>query len=252
MAYTVKAVADLAGISIRALHHYDRIGLLKPTSASPAGYRLYTERDLERLQQILFFKELDFPLQDIKTIIESPGFDRHAALISHRQLLLAKQARLQTLVRSIDRTIEMMEARKPMPANTLFEGFDEAQQRQYREEARQRWGSERVDDSERRTAPYTRDDWAAIQQAMAEINHTVAAHLGGDPAHPDVQAAVAHWHRLINERFYDCSLEVFRGLGDLYVDDERFTATYDKVKPGLAPFLRAAMHAYCDRQESMA
>lgn len=253
MTYTVKSVAEAAGISVRTLHHYDEIGLLKPAMVSEAGYRLYAEPDLERLQQILFFRELGFALQEIRAILDSPSFDRKQALLSHRELLLEKQKRLDTLIRSLDRSIESMERGLPMDKNELFEGFDEAQQAKYREEAAARWGREHVDESYRRTANYTKADWARLQDEMQAIGAEMAAGMDrGDPGAPEVQAAVEHWHRFINEKFYDCSLEVFRGLGDLYVDDARFTATYEKIRPGLAPFLRQAMHEYCDRREAKA
>ena len=249
MSYTVKSVAAAAGISVRTLHHYDEIGLLKPTTVTAAGYRHYTEGDLERLQQILFFKELGFPLQEIREILDSPSFDRKEALLAHRDLLLEKQKRLDTLIRSVDRTIESIERGVPMETHSMFEGFDEAQQAKYREEAAARWGKEHVDESYRRTANYTQADWAKLREEMHQIGVDMAAGMDhGDPGAPEAQAAVARWHAFINERFYDCSLEVFRGLGDLYVDDGRFTATYEKIRPGLAQFLREAMHRYCDRK----
>lgn len=253
MSHTVKSVAEAAGISVRTLHHYDEIGLLKPATTTAAGYRQYTEADLERLQQILFFRELGFPLAEIREILDSPTFDRRQALLSHRDLLLEKQKRLDTLIRSVDRSIESIERGTPMESNELFEGFDEAQQAKYREEAAARWGRENVDESYRRTSKYTKDDWARLQQEMQAIGTEMASGMDhGDPGAPEVQAAVARWHAFINEKFYDCTLEIFRGLGDLYVDDARFTATYEKMRPGLAPFLRQAMHVYCDRQEEKA
>jgi DNA-binding transcriptional MerR regulator len=248
MVYTVKAVADLAKLTVRALHHYDHIGLLRPSGVSPAGYRLYGEADLERLQQILFFRELGFCLEDIKAILDSPGFDRREALLAHKRLLLEQRGRLDTLILSVDRSIHALERGIPMDQHTMFEGFDDAKLREYQEEARTRWGSEQVDESIRRASRYTKEDWVAIQAETNEINQTLAARMDGDPADPEVQRQVDRWFHLINDRYYDCSLEVFRGLGDLYVEDSRFTAFYDAVRPGLAQFKRAAMHAYCDRQ----
>ncbi len=250
MAYTVKAVADVAGVSVRTLHHYDQIGLLKPASVSAAGYRLYVEGDLERLQQIMFFRELGFGLQEIRSILDSPGFNRREALVSHRRLLEEKCRRLERLIRSVDETIEAMGRREPMDEEAMFEGFDESKMEEYREEARRRWGSENVDESYRRVSKYSKEDWAAIQAESREINEGLAARIDRDPLDPEVQALVERWHKLINDRYYACAVEVFRGLGDLYVDDSRFTAFYDRIKPGLARFMRAAMHAYCDRLEA--
>ena len=250
MAYTVKAVAEMVGVSVRALHHYDHIGLLRPASVSPAGYRLYSDADLERLQQIMFFRELDFPLAEIRQIIAGPGFDRRQALVEHRRLLRQRRRRLDDLLRSVDRTIMAMDAGTPMEASEMFKGFDEKQQEEYAREARQRWGDKNVDESERRVAGYTKADWEDVQRESGEIVNGMAALMERDPSDPEVQALVERWFRLINHRFYDCSLEIFRGLGDLYVDDARFTAFYDKVRPGLAAFTRAAMHAYCDKAEA--
>src|SRR5688572_26308475 len=136
MAYTVKAVADIAGVSVRTLHHYDEIGLLKPAAHSAAGYRLYAERDLERLQQILFFKELGFDLREIKRVLSDPTFDRRRALTEHRALLLERQERLRRLIASVDRTLKAIKKGGDMNAQ-MFDGFDAAQ---YEDEARQRWG----------------------------------------------------------------------------------------------------------------
>lgn len=246
MAYTVKVVADMAGISVRTLHHYDQIGLLKPASASAAGYRLYSEADLERLQQILFFRELGFTLREIKRIVDSPGFDRRQALAAHRELLEEKRRRLDRLIACVDRSIDALERRVSMEGKMMFDGFDEKKLAEYREEARARWG-EVVDESYRRTDKYTEADWAAIGAESDEINRAMAAMMDREPTDPEVQRWIGQWFRLINDRFYECTPEVFRGLGDLYVDDGRFTEFYDKYRPGLAKFMRAAMHAYVDR-----
>ncbi len=249
VAYTVKAVADLAGVSIRTLHHYDGIGLLRPASVSRSGYRLYTTEDLERLQQILFFKELDFSLQEIAEIVNSPGFDRKRALVSHRELLQEKQKRLQRLIRSVDETIDALERGERMDDQKMFEGFDRKQLDEWREEARQRWDSDRVDESWRRASKYTKEDWAAIQRESQEVNEGLAARMDKGSSDPEVQALIGRHFRQINERFYECTPEVYRGLGELYVSDPRFTANYEKVKPGLAQFMREAMRVYADSLE---
>lgn len=246
MAYTVKVVADMAGISVRTLHHYDQIGLLKPASTSAAGYRLYSQADLERLQQILFFRELGFTLREIKRILESPGFDRRKALAAHRELLEEKRRRLERLIASIDRTIDALERGVSMDGKMMFDGFDEKKLAEYREEARARWG-EVVDESYRRTEKYTKADWAAIGAESDEINRAMAEMMDREPTDPEVQRRIGQWYRLINDRFYECTPEMFRGLGDGYVEDSRFTEFYDKYRPGLAKFMRAAMHAYADR-----
>ncbi len=253
MAYTVKKVADMAGVSIRTLHHYDEIGLLRPASTSQAGYRLYTDQDLERLQQVLFFRELGFSLPETKAILDNPHFDRREALRTHRKLLLERQRRLNQLIQTVEQTLATMERSTEMKKESMFDGFDmseiERHKEQYKDEVRAKYSKEIVDESERRVATYGKSDWADIQQESGAINQAMADLMGTDPAGPAVQETIGRWFNLINDRFYTCTPEIFRGLGDLYVQDGRFTATYDKVKPGLAHFMREAMQIYADRLE---
>lgn len=129
----------------------------------------------------------------------------------------------------------------------MFEGFDETKIKEYTEEARTRWGSEKVDESIQRTSKYTKEDWAAIQTEQQAINEGLASLMDRDPADPAVQELVGRHFRLIDKRFYTVTPEIYRGLGELYVNDPRFKANYEKVRPGLAEFMRSAMHAYCDR-----
>jgi DNA-binding transcriptional MerR regulator len=250
MGYTVSEVAQLAGVSVRTLHYYDEIGLLKPAAVSPSGYRLYSDADLERLQQILFFKELGFQLSAIQDILDHPDFDRKQALEAHRKLLVEKMKRLQRIIDTVDRTLDALNGGRPMEATQIFEGFDmseiEAHMKQYADEARERWGKERVDAVMDRTSQYPAKRWAAITNKWDEIFRKVAAAMDKGPSDPDVQQAVGEIRQLISDNFYDCTLDIFRGLGNLYVDDERFTANIDKYRPGLTEFLRQAIHIYCD------
>jgi len=252
MALTVKAVADLAGISVRTLHHYDEIGLLRPASQSAAGYRLYSREDLERLQQILFFRELGFSLKEIGEIIDSPGFDRRQALLAHREALQQRKARIERLIATVDRTLESMEREDAAPMTRdemkeLFDGFDATE---YEDEARQRWGGTReFEESMERTRRYTKADWQRIRAEAGEIYGNIARLMDRNPGDAEVQEWVGRWHEHINKWYYACSLKVFRGLGEMYVQDERFTKNIDKTRPGLAAFLRDAMRIYCDRRE---
>ncbi len=250
MSYTVTSVAKLAGVSVRTLHHYDAIGLLRPAALSEAGYRQYSDADLERLQQILFFRELEFSLQEIKQILERPDFDRRAALLTHRTLLMQKQTRLQAILRSVDQTLEAMERGETMEKDAMFEVFNDPKLKEYQQEARQRWGgSEAYAESERRTRGYSKQDWVDLKEEMGAVTTGIAAVMGQDPGSPEVQEKVGAWFDLINQRFYTCTPEIFRGLGEMYVADPRFTATYENVKPGLAQFVRDAMVIYADRLE---
>lgn len=245
MPYTVKIVAEIAGISVRTLHHYDAIDLLKSAELSASGYRLYSRADLERLQQILFFRELGFTLEEIREIIDRPGFDRRQALQQHRKLLLERRERLTELIGSVDRTLAAMERGVPMDEKDMFGGFDQSR---YEEEARQRWGhTEAYKESMRRTKLYTKEDWAAIGAESGAIEKGLADALGRPPADPEVQALIGRWHKHISDRFYNCPIEMLRGLGEMYVADERFTAHYEKIKPGMAKFVKAAIDVYCDQ-----
>lgn len=250
MVYKVKEVAEIAGVSVRTLHHYDQIGLLKPKSVSPAGYRLYTDENLEQLQQILFFKEIGFNLKDIEDILARPDFDRKQALQVHQELLEKKKKRLEDIIKTVKKTIDSIEGGRKMNQNEMFDGLDMAKikkyQEDYAEEARQKYGKDIVDRTLKKTSRYTKEDWAAIKADQEAIQNKIANAIDRGPADPQVQDAVAAWRQHITTNYYDCKLEIFRGLGDLYVNDERFKANYEKIKPGMAKFMREAMHIYCD------
>lgn len=248
MSYTVKAVAEFAGVSVRTLHHYDAIGLVRPVARSDAGYRLYSRQDLERLQQVLFFRELGFGLGEIRAVLDSPEFDRLRALHEHRRLLHHRKHRLERLIAVVDRTIASMEEGTTLDEKTMFDGFDPSQ---YEEEARRRWGHTRAyQESRARMKSYGPAELEAIGREQSAVLQEIAALADRSPDDAQVLAAVGRMHRLINERFYTCSLEMFRGLGNLAVEDERFTRTYERLRPGLAAFYQQAVKAYCDRGES--
>lgn len=253
--YRVREVADLAGVTVRTLHHYDQIGLLKPESVNEAGYRLYSDEDLARLQQILFFKELGFGLRQTKAIIDSPGYDRVQALKAHREILLKQRDRLNRLVATLEKTVESIERGTEMSKKEMFGAFDmseiEKHQRKSAREAEERWGaSEAYQESKRRAAAYGPDDWARIMNRADEIFGRVVDLMDRSPSDPEVQEAVEDWRQHISDSFYTCTPEVLRGLGDLYVSDSRFTATFDRIKSGLARFFSEAISAYCDNLES--
>jgi DNA-binding transcriptional MerR regulator len=244
MAITVKAVADLAGISVRTLHHYDEIGLLRPAATSPASYRLYDDGDLARLQQILFFRELGFSLKEIGPILDRPGFDQREALASHRKLLLEKQGRLATLITLVDRTIDAFEKGVPMDQKQMFDGFDQAQ---YEDEVRERWGqTEAYKQSQARTSQYTQADWDRIKAEAQAISLGLAERMDRPVTDPEVQALIGRHFAQINEAYYDCPIAMYRNLAEMWVNDPRFAKNIDKVKPGLAAFQSKAALAFCD------
>ncbi len=252
MRYKVKDVADLVGISVRTLHHYDQIGLLKPALTTPAGYRIYTNDNLEKLQQILFFKEIGFPLLEIKKILDNPDFDRKKALLMHKDILIGRKKRIEEIIQTVEKTVNAIEGGLVMEKSDMFGGFDmpEADQKKYAEEARQKYGKEMVDRTLEKTSKYTKEDWKDIRTKQDAIYQKIIRNMDKGPADPEVQEAVDAWRQEITDNYYDCTLDIFRGLGDLYVQDERFTANIDKYKKGLAAFMRDAMHIYCDRNEN--
>jgi MerR family transcriptional regulator, multidrug-efflux activator len=250
--YKVKEVSELAGVSVRSLHHYDSIGLLVPAESTAAGYRLYTEKDLERLQQILFFKEMDFSLQEINNILSRSDFDRKATLEKHKELLLAKKCRLEDLIITVDKTINSIGGGNKMADKEMFKGFDmseiEEHQNKYSKEAKEKYGNETVEKVEKRTSAYTSEDWGNIQAKTEDIYRRVMERMVHGPEDLRVQQAVADLRQFITDHYYDCTIDIFRGLGDLYVADRRFTKSIDKHGEGLAAFLSKAMHYYCDQQ----
>ncbi|MDR0138761.1 MerR family transcriptional regulator [Metabacillus idriensis] len=239
----VKEVADLVGISVRTLHHYNEIGLLTPDEMTASGYRLYSSENLETLQQILFFKELGFPLKKIKEIISSPSFDREEALRLHRKMLLEKRNRLDQMIATVEKTIKHAKGEIEMSQKEKFEGFDFSQN-PYEQEARERWGDEAVDKASAKAAGMTKEmqeNFNNLYRKLADLRHE-------SPSSKESQAAIGEWYLLLNE-FGDYSLDAFKGLGQMYVDDERFTKNIDKFGEGLAAYMRDAMAIYADNHK---
>ncbi|MDZ5471593.1 MerR family transcriptional regulator [Bacillus sp. 31A1R] len=250
MHYKIKEIADLIGVSVRTLHHYDDIGLLKPETITSAGYRLYTSHNLERLQQILFFKEIGFNLQEIKEVLDSPNFDRRTALLEHKQILQKKRSRLDEMIQTVEKTIQSIEGGIKMENKEMFKGFSmrdiEEHKEKYSEEAKQKYGKELVESVEEKTNNYSENDWQSIQSKTDDIYSRIYKRMNFGPSDEEVQKSVGEWRQLITDHFYDCTIDIFRGLGDLYVNDPRFTKNIDKHGEGLAAFLREAIHVYCN------
>lgn len=248
--YKVKDVAEMAGISVRTLHHYDHIGLLSPESVTEAGYRLYSDSDLETLQHILFLKELDFPLKEIQDIISSPGFDRNEALSKQKKLLKKKRDRLNRLIDTIDQTITSRKEGNSMSKKEMFDAFDineiEEHQNKYAQEVKEQYGSsDAYKESQSKTKKYTKEDWAVIKSESDSIMRALAENMSKDPADEVVQAIIGQWQQHITDRYYLCTKEILAGLGESYVDDVRFTKNIDKFGDGLSVFFRDAIRVYC-------
>lgn len=252
MEYTVKALAELAGVTPRTLRWYDQKGLLKPRRTTEAGYRLYGPREVDRLQDILFYKELGLELEAVREILDAPGFDRLAALRSHLVELEARRERLDALILTVEKTIDEAKGGRPMTDKEKFEAFKrravEANEERYGEEIREKYGREAVEGSNAKLLSMTEEEhgqWTALE---AEILSALAAAVraGEDPAGPKGRR-IAELHR----RWLSCTWTAYtpqahRGVAELYTADERFTAYYDKEVPGCAAFLRQAVRAYTE------
>ena len=246
--YTVSRLAKMAGVSVRTLHHYDEIGLLTPAARSDAGYRLYGEVYMLRLQQILFFRELDFPLDDIRLILDDADFDPLAALEEHRRLLHERAARIGRLLKTIDRTIAKLtenDMDDKVTDEEIYAGFTHEQRQRYEREMREQYDPELVAESNRRVGNMPKAQWQALQTEGEDVRLTLAGLMDREVADPEVQAAIARHYAMMNQ-FYPVSAEIYRGLGQLYITNDEFRAFYDKIRPGLADFLQPAMAYYAD------
>jgi MerR family transcriptional regulator, thiopeptide resistance regulator len=241
--YTVKQLSQLAGITARTLHYYDEIGLLSPARVGDNGYRYYDEAALLRLQQILFYRELDLPLAHIKTLLGRADFDVLGALEGHRAALRRRIAHTERLIETVDRTILHLKGKKKMSEKQFFEVFSDEQQVEYEKEALQRYDPATVRASAKKWKAYT----AAEKQRIGEEGQAVyAALLAAMPhgaASPEAQAAVERWRRHM-EYFWVPNDEQLVGLADGYNTDPRFRANFDKIDPGLAAFVREAVKIY--------
>ncbi len=247
MTYTVKQLAKLAGVSARTLHYYDEIGLLKPETVGENGYRYYSRTDLLRLQQILFYKELDFSLQEIGEMLEQPGFDLREALESHRLALRQRVERLQRLIGTVDQTLLHLEGRVEMDDKQIFSGWSEEKQKGYEQEIRERYG-ERAFEGVTDWNSYTPEQKEAIKAESAAIYQALGQAMDKGPGSPEAQALVARWHNHLRY-FYEPSLDRLRGLAEMYTQDERFRANFEKVRPGLTEFMKEAIEVYVGGKE---
>lgn len=244
--FKVKEIADMVGISVRTLHHYDDIGLLIPYSVTESGYRLYSLENLERLQQILFFKELDFNLSEIKDILDNPHFDRKEALNNHKKLLEEKMRRLKKIINTVNITIYNMQEGIEMKEKEMFEGFDMSQVEKYKEEVKDKYGkTEAYEEYNKKTADYNKQDWDEVNKGMIQIFKQISDKMDLSPDNSEVQELVHEWRSYISKNLYNCTIEIFSSLGEMYVCDERFKNNIDKIEPGLAQFISDAIKVYC-------
>lgn len=232
----INELAKLTGVSIRTLHYYDEIGLLKPARIDKnTGYRYYDEKSLERMQEIMFYRELDFSLKNIEEIIASPNYDKNKALREQRQLLTMKKERIEKLIEAVD---------KAMRGEIDMSAFDKTEYEKYKEEARERWGNTKAytEFSQKTKGNVSNDMIEGMDERMKEFAECMKS--GGDPASEAAQKLVRKLQSYITDNFYTCTDEILAGLGKMYTADPRFTKNIDKHGDGTAEFISEAIGAY--------
>ena len=249
MEYTVQKLSKIAGVSTRTLRYYDEIGILKPARINSSGYRIYGHQEVNKLQQILFFKELGVNLENIKEIITSPNFDSTAALKEHREKLLAKRNQLDMLIANVDRTIAHAEGRIMMIDKEKFEGFKEKlindNEVKYGNEIRKKYGDNTINASNEKFRNMTKEQYDEYEKLDKEVIETLkSAFATKNPASELAQKAADLHRTWLSYSWVSYSKEAHAGLVQMYVADERFTQYYDKYQPGLAAFLRDAVLIY--------
>lgn len=249
MEYTVQKLGKLAGISTRTLRYYDEIGLLKPARINSSGYRIYGSAEIDKLQQILFYRELGVNLDQIKEIMTSDTFDRSIALKEHREKLLEKRTQLDLLIANVDKSIQQTERGIIMSDKEKFEGFKqklvEDNEKQFGKEIRDKYGEEAVNKSNAKVKGMTQAQYEEVTNLAEEIAVNLKTAMStGDP-NSELAQKTADLHRQwLSFYWNEYTKEAHSSVAQMYVDDERFTAYYDKIQPGAAEFLRDAVHIY--------
>jgi DNA-binding transcriptional MerR regulator len=241
--FTVKQLSKMAGITPRTLHYYDEIGLLKPSEVGDNGYRYYGEESLLRLQQILLYRELGMPLENIKKITGRRDFDALSALESHRKELLKRIKQMERLINTVDVTILHLKGQKEMSKRQLFEGFSEEQQAEYEKEAMQKYDPATVKASNQRWKNYSAAEKQRIGDEGNAVYESIFLAMPKGPSSTEAQAGVERWRHHM-EYFWVPNDDQLLGLADLYNDDPRFKANFDKFDPNLAEFMREAVKVY--------
>ena len=247
--YTVQKLGKMAGVSTRTLRYYDEIGILKPARINSSGYRIYGQSEVDRLQQILFYRELSVSLESIKAIVTAPSFDGTNALREHSEKLRAKREQLDLLIANIDKTIAVSEGRITMTDKEKFEGFKQKMiddnEKKYGQEIRAKYGDEQVDKSNKKLKDMNEEQYDEWERLGASVIDTLkAAFATGDPAGELAQKTADLHRQWLSYSWGNYTKEAHAGLAQMYVDDERFTVYYDKEQPGVAAFLRDAVHIY--------
>lgn len=245
--YSIGDLANIADVSTRTLRYYDQIGLLDPGFREENNYRTYTFDNMLRLQQIMFFRELDIPLRQIKNILENPETNPRELLKAHYENLERQIKRLKTLQITIQKTIKNLDKENimPMTDEELYEGFSKETIERYNREAREKYGSERFEQVDRKVRGMSKAHWEKVKEEGGKIAQSLAKFMDRDPKDPEVQVLIARQHAWI-ENFYAAPADLFRNLGDMYANHPEFRAFYDQYGIGLAEFMRDAMRLYAD------
>lgn len=251
--YKISDVAKMSKITVRTLHYYDELGILKPL-VDENGYRLYSDKDIIRLQQILFFRELDFSLKEIKSILESPNFNRKKALLSHKEFLIEKKKRIENIINTVDLSLQEIEGEIDMKKEEMFNGFSMKEinehKKKYANEVKAKYGeSTAYKESEIKTSKYNKEEWDEIMKEANDIYVQLASYIDQEAAGEEVQEIIEKWRDHITKNYYNCTLEIFEGLAELYVSDNRFTKNIDKFGEGLAEFLSKGIKIYCKKRK---
>ena len=244
MKIKIKEFAKLSGVTVRTLHYYDDINLLKPSGITENGYRLYEEKEIEKLQEILFLKELDFSLTEIKEILTNPDYKKEEALLKQKELLIKKRQRLDKIINLLSKTIKG-------DKNMSFKEFDtneiEEAKNKYKDEAKKNWGnSNAYKESERKTSNYNKEKWAKVNEESNEIMKEFAKNKNLPVNSKEVQELVERWQNYITNNFYTCTKEILKGLGEMYIADERFKNNINKHGEGTAEFMTKSIEFYCN------
>lgn len=236
----IKEFAELAGVSVRTLHYYDEIGLLVPAYVDRStGYRYYDENSLLRMQEILFYRELDFSLKSIGEILSSPNYDTNKSLKEQKNLLKLKKERLERLISAID---------DAMKGENVMKAFDNSEFEAYKAEAREKWGkTDAYQEHTEKTKHYSKDKWDNLAEEMNDIlaEFAVCIKNGEEPDSAEAQNLVKMLQNHITDNYYLCTNEILAGLGQMYVADERFKNNIDKHADGTAEFICEAIGIYC-------
>lgn len=240
MKMQIKEFAEFTGVSVRTLHYYDEIGLLTPAYVDKfTGYRFYDEKSLIRMQEILFYRELDFSLKSISTILSFPDYDKDKALNEQKKLLILKKERLEKLISAID------SAKK---GENIMSAFDNTKFENYKNEVKEKWGkTEAYKEYAQKTKGYSKDKFNAMGEGIENIieDFAVCMNSGSSPESTDAQTLVEKLQSYITENFYTCTNEILVSLGQMYVADERFKNNIDKHSIGTAEFVSKAIEYYC-------